>query len=71
MSGKIRISTNCPRYNLNRNLTSDCNELYGKRYISIYKNPSRESKWDNFRVDEKPYNDTYHKMDMYIKYFGE
>ena len=37
----------------------------------IFDNPSRESKWEKFRCDEKPYNDTYHKMDMYIKFFGE
>ncbi len=49
----------------------DCNELYGKRYISIYKNPLRESKWEKFRADEKSYNDIYHKMEMYVKYFGE
>jgi hypothetical protein len=52
-------------------IPEDCSELYGKRYVSIYENPSRESKWDKFRVDAKPYNDTYHKMDMYIKFFGE
>lgn len=40
-------------------------------YISIYKNPLRESKWEKFRTDEKPYNDIYHKMEMYVKYFGE
>jgi len=51
--------------------TGRLSELYGERYISIYKNPSRESKWDKFRVDEKPYNDAYHKMDFYIKFFGE
>lgn len=52
-------------------IPEDCSELYGQRYISIYKNPSRESKWDKFRVDEKPYNDTYHKMSMYVKFFEE
>ncbi len=52
-------------------IPEDCSELYGKRYVCIYENPSRESKWEKFRVDEKPYNDTYHKMDMYIKFFGE
>ncbi len=25
---------------------------------------SRGTKWDKFRVDEKPFNDTYHKMDI-------
>lgn len=52
-------------------IPEDSSELYGKIYISIYDKPSRESKWEKFRVDEKPYNDTYHKMDMYLKYFGE
>lgn len=25
---------------------------------------SKGSKWDKFRIDEKPFNDTYHKMDI-------
>lgn len=52
-------------------IPEDCSELYGQRYVSIYENPSRKSKWDKFIVDEKPYNDTYHKMDIYIRFFGE
>jgi hypothetical protein len=49
-------------------IPEDCNELYGIRYVGIYDNP--KSKWEKFRVNVKPYNDTYHKMDMYIKFFG-
>lgn len=25
---------------------------------------SKGTKWDKFRIDEKPFNDTYHKMDI-------
>lgn len=37
-----------------------CNELYGKRYISIFE--GIESKWERYRVDEEPYNDAYHRL---------
>lgn len=33
-------------------------KLYGKTNITI----SENSQWEEFRVDEEPYNDTYHNM---------
>lgn len=40
-----------------------------KGSITIVKNSSRSSKWEIFRVDEKPYNDIYHSVDI-PKYFS-
>lgn len=37
------------------------NELMSQDSVSIGANGS---KWDKFRIDEKPFNDTYHKMDI-------
>lgn len=38
-------------------------ELYGIKAVSIYsKTRYIQSKWEKFRVDEKPYNETYHNM---------
>lgn len=67
------MSKEKPWRNVNRLyiIPEECNELYGKRYVSIYDSPLRVSKWEKFRADVKPYNDTYHKMDMYIKFFGK
>lgn len=36
---------------------------YRKR-INIYKNPSRGGWYKEFRIDEKPFNDTYHNMKL-------
>lgn len=30
--------------------------------VSIVK--SNNSRWEKFRIDERPYNDTYHKMNI-------
>lgn len=30
--------------------------------LSIYLGTQRVSKWDEFRVDKKPYNDAYHNL---------
>lgn len=35
-------------------------EAINVKCISIYKNPSRRAWYDEFRIDEKPYNDSYH-----------
>lgn len=50
-------------------------ELLGVSTISFrgHPLPSIGSKWDKFRIDEKPYNDTYHSLMLYLndkKYFG-
>lgn len=39
-------------------------EVYGKRSVTIYKNPSPSigSKWEEFRIDEKPFNMVYHNI---------
>lgn len=49
-------------------------ELYDKKGIRIVNNDSiRGSKWENFRVDNEPYNAVYHSLMEFIKdkkYFG-
>lgn len=48
-------------------------ELHDIKTISIYRKPSKPSKWNEFRIDEKPYNDAYHSLILYLKdkkYFG-
>lgn len=50
-------------------MPEECDELYGESYISIYRDSSG-SKWKKFRIDEKPYNSTYHNMDIYKKFFN-
>ena len=49
-------------------------ELHGLTDLAIYKNPSRGVQWyENFLVDEKPYNDAYHNLMEFLKdkkYFG-
>lgn len=56
------------RYELWRDV--DCVYMIPIAYISvenitITKNLSpRRSKWEKFRIDEKPYNDTYHSADI-------
>lgn len=40
-----------------------------KGSIVIVKDPSRISKWEKFRVDERPYNEMYHGVDI-PKYFS-
>ncbi len=49
-------------------------ELYGKQGIRLVGNISnRGSKWEKFRIDEKPYDDAYKSLMIYLKdkrYFG-
>lgn len=33
-------------------------------YITIYENPSKESRWEEFRTDERSFNSTYHNMKL-------
>lgn len=40
-----------------------------KGSIVIVKDPYRISKWDKFRVDERPYNDVYHSVNI-PRYFS-
>lgn len=35
-----------------------------RKKIGIYKNPSRGGWYKEFRIDEKPFNDTYHNMNL-------
>lgn len=47
-------------------------ELYGITTISVY-NGIKSSKWEKFRIDERPYNECYHSIMLYLKdkrYFG-
>ena len=39
-------------------------EVFCKRSVTIYKNPSPSigSKWEEFRIDEKSFNNTYHNL---------
>lgn len=32
--------------------------------ITIYKNPSRSAWYEDFRIDERPFNDVYHNMSL-------
>lgn len=42
-----------------------CDEIVNKTHITIVKNPSsRGSVYTKFRVDPKPFNDTYHNMNI-------
>lgn len=39
-------------------------DVYGKRSITIYKypSPSLGSKWEDYILDEKPFNESYHNL---------
>ena len=40
-------------------------EVIKRKSISIVKDPSKGVQWyEKYRVDEKPYNDAYHSMDL-------
>lgn len=39
-------------------------DIYGKRSVTIYKypSPSLGSKWEDYIIDEKPFNESYHNL---------
>lgn len=61
-----------------KNIESACiipNEEWIKDLVkmTIVRNPSRVSKYDQFKIDPKPYNDAYHSLMEFLKdkkYFG-
>lgn len=50
-----------------------CDNVGNRRQITIRKDSSKTSRYDKFRIDERPYNKTFHNLMDFLKgkeYFG-
>lgn len=66
----VCMDENRPWKNIERIYKIPYRDVSDQKSITITKDPSRIVRsYEEFRIDEKPFNDTYHNMEMYINYF--